>query len=91
MSGPDKQDVDHLFKLIHTRKSNHKQILANNLLIKQLKDKKEQYNETKHNNPSQIFVDICIFEDKNEFIHFVNQQFNTYFNQDPNDITLINA
>ena len=80
------KETDKLLKLIRLRKYNTKLIFDNHSLIKELRDKNEllknaainQFNENNSNN-NQI-IDVCIFEDENEFIHFVNQQFNKYFN-----------
>jgi hypothetical protein len=96
------KETDKLLKLIRLRKYNIKLIFDNNSLIRQLKDKNELLKnaavkqcESNTNNNSQI--DVCIFEDKNEFIHFVNQQFNKYFNiktikqNQSNDTTVISV
>jgi hypothetical protein len=79
------KETDKLLKLIRLRKYNNKLIFDNNSLIKELRDKNELIKNAANrkeneNNSNSNQIDVCIFEDKNEFIHFVNQQFNKYFN-----------
>ena len=79
------KETDKLLKLIRLRKYDNKLIFDNNSLIKELRDKNELIKNAANrkeneNNSNSNQIDVCIFEDKNEFIHFVNQQFNKYFN-----------